>query len=334
MKKTDVYVVVDTPKKAKKLKKVLDMFGEKHFADVHLLDFEDCVGRAIHFWENRYFARSGIKRIENDKSKVSIKELRNILAKDYLKEGDVVVAGINGSDYKWLVKFESFRNYGDFLGYYTDLKSSYELTYHTGLFDNFIRYATEEEKAFLEPKKELEVGKWYKSWNDTHNGYDLSYYTGTSCDYGFHSSDCWYSEQYWIKNTMPSEWKEAAPQEVEQALIGEAKRRGFVNGCVGNNSNIHDKKLKNCELFFFNNQYEFDEKDNLLRVILDFDTTWTVFKDGQWATVIEQDNFTDSDIAIIERLHDTLLDNHGYSLESKLLTDAIMLANKIKSNIK
>ena len=45
-------------------------------------------------------------------------------------------------------------------------------------------------------------------------------------------------------------------------------------------------------------------------------------------------NFTDSDIEIVERLHDTLLDNHGYSLESKLLTDARVLANKIKSNIK
>lgn len=156
------------------------------------------------------------------------------------------------------------------------------------LNDLFELYLSKEEV-----KKELEVGKWYKSWNDSYNGYDLSYYTGTGTDYGFHAeNNNWFEEQYWIKNSMTSEWQEAPPQEVEQSLIEEAKRRGFVNGGVGNNSNIHDKKLKNCELFF-NNQYEYDDKDNLLRVILDADTTWTVFKDGKWATIIEQDKFAE-----------------------------------------
>ena len=68
---------------------------------------------------------------------------------------------------------------------------------------------------------------------------------------------------------------------------------------------------------------------------------WEVTLDPAWGDFSEyrikpEENpaLTDKDIAIVERLHDTLLDNHGYSLGSKLLTDARMLANKIKSNIK
>ena len=324
MKKTDVYVVVDTPKKAKKLKGVLDMFGE----NVYSLRFKYCAMGSLYKDE----WHSGSTPPKN-KTEVSIKELRNILAKEHLKANDVVI--VKNDWGKWILKLT-----GNNIDYFEhsvsiDLEdNSFSDFKHTIEYGNFIRYATEEEKALLEPKKELEVGKWYKSWNDSYNGYDLSYCTGTGTDYGFHAeNNNWFEKQYWIKNSMTSEWQEATTQEVEKALIEEAKRRGFVNGGVGNNSNIHDKKLKDCELFF-NNKYEFDEKDNLLRIILDADTTWTVFKDGQWATIFEQVNFTDSDIAIVERLHDALLDMHGYSLESKLLTDAIMLANKIKSNIK
>lgn len=197
MKKTDVYVVVDTPKKAKKLKKVLDMFGENHFSDIHKVKFNDCVGNVVHFWANKYFAYCSSWAIKN-KTEVSIKELRNILAKEHLKAGDIVLTK-NGNDKiisivnktcnSNVALFEAKRWIRLHDGFKWDNK---------GCFDDFIRYATEEEKALLNPI----------------------------------------------------------------------------------------------------------------------------------------DEFTDSDIAIVERLHDTLLDNHGYSLGSKLLTDARMLSNKIKSNIK
>mgnify|MGYP000993593137 CR=1 FL=1 len=63
------------------------------------------------------------------------------------------------------------------------------------------------------------------------------------------------------------------------------------------------------------------------------DPAWGDFSEYRIKTE-ENPTLTDKDIAIVERLHDALLDNHGYSLESKLLTEARMLANKIKSNIK
>lgn len=145
------------------------------------------------------------------------------------------------------------------------------------------------ESVFGEMKTELEVGKWYKSWNDTHNGYDLSYYTGTGRDYGFHSSDCWFSEQYWIKNTMPSEWKEATPQEVEKALIEEAKRRGLVEGAfISGRTKLDNVYLKG--------RYQFYERVGCLClgeiIILD--------AKGQWAEVIKQDKIEVGDWAYLE----------------------------------
>ena len=46
---------------------------------------------------------------------------------------------------------------------------------------------------------------------------------------------------------------------------------------------------------------------------------------------LKEGGFVYEDVAIIERLHDTLLENHGYSLDSELLTKARELANKLKN---
>lgn len=373
MKKTDVYVVVDTPKKAKKLKRLLEMFGENAHPDIERPFINNCLYFDSEGFYDTAMYKNGV--YTKNKTEVSIKELRNILAKEHLKEGDVVIFKEQG-DYS-ICEFErmamkSFE--GQFVSKkYCNLYGS-ELELNGGIHENFIRYATEEEKALLEPNKELKVGKWYKTKRalfNHQNGYD---------SYGFFDNkwvpDNWKTNLYDFAFVTPIE---ATSQEVEQSLIEEAKRRGFVNGSIGNNSNIHNKNLKDCELFF-NNEYEFDNKDNLLRVILDEDTTWTVFEDGQWASIIEQEKFaelkeahrngaviqlnsiyngwhdveddsdlwlptyeyrikpkttfTDEDVAIIERLHDTLLDNHKYDLQSDLLIDARILAEKIKSNIK
>ena len=184
MKKTEVYVVVDTPKKAKNLKRVLSIFDiewhiNQFYGDFNYFYFED---------DDLYSIK-----IKPGLSKVSIKELRNILAKEHLKDGDVCLFD-DRKGFKSIGVFDKYsEEYTDFLVSKVPGKDSVRYGFH-----DFIRYATEGEKALLGPI----------------------------------------------------------------------------------------------------------------------------------------DDFTDSDLAIVERLHDTLIDNHGYSLESKLLTDARMLASKIKSNIK
>lgn len=195
MKKTDVYVVVDTPKKAKKLKKLLDMFGESYGGCTFEL-LENKEGDKVYFNMCSEWNTDTVSMIHRRLQEVSIKELRNILAKEHLKANDTVVIG-NKIGTKWIVKLTGGKSLEHSLSYNIYNGVSSNLTMQASAC-KFIRYATDEEKALLDP----------------------------------------------------------------------------VN------------------------------------------------------------NFTDSDIAIVERLHDALLDNHGYSLESKLLTDARMLANKIKSNIK
>lgn len=89
MTKKDVYVVVDTPKKAKKLKKVLDMFGEKlNRVDVDAIKMSHYNGSAKLYTEYNKSYFNGVNwtlmDICEDKTKVSIKQLRNILAKEHL----------------------------------------------------------------------------------------------------------------------------------------------------------------------------------------------------------------------------------------------------------
>lgn len=83
--KEDVYVVVDTPKKAKKLKKVLEMFGEEVYQGKVFHDdgypYYTYISGFNYFVGCKYETGSNIS--EKFK-KVSIKELRNILAKEHL----------------------------------------------------------------------------------------------------------------------------------------------------------------------------------------------------------------------------------------------------------
>lgn len=338
MKKTDVYVVIDTPKKARKLKRLFDMFEEKHFADVYRLNFEDCVGHAIHFWENRHFARTGFKNVENDKSKVSIKELRNILAKEHLKKGDVCLFD-DRKGFRSIGVFDKYsEEYTDFLVSKVPGKDSVRYGFH-----DFIRYATEEEKALLEPKKELEIGKWYVfSWDDDPNNVRGVYLIDKINNdevwfkYGVNIAGNYWSEPDWGSKTH--NWRLASPQEVEQALVEEAKRRYKVGNVIKCLDGVESELEGNS--FVFSNNCLFSNGKRVSGGDW-FNTYGKVFENGQWADVIKQpkrsedaSNFTDSDVAIVERLHDTLLDNHGYSLQSELLIDARLLANKIKSKIK
>lgn len=59
-----------------------------------------------------------------------------------------------------------------------------------------------------------------------------------------------------------------------------------------------------------------------------------VVSESEWMELLNQykteENIVDRDIATIEALHDTLLDNHKYDLDSKLLTNARNLAHKLR----
>lgn len=150
--KNEVYVVVDTPKKAKKLKKVLDMFNEPIYEETNERLSKNEVSEEypiIYFssgeWEG-YADKS-----HQHKNEVSIKELKNILAKEHLKEGDYVIATIGKTEY--VVKVESIWNNEAFINSYEYLCINDGFKHNVqkhGSFTGFKRYATPEEIALLD----------------------------------------------------------------------------------------------------------------------------------------------------------------------------------------
>ncbi len=129
-----------------------------------------------------------------------------------------------------------------------------------------------------EPK--LEVGKWYysSSTRDTvltcHQRIDDD---GTMEGYGFFCGK-WEEEAWHYNNVRP-----ATPQEVETALIAEAKKRGFIHECLFNE--IADQANGGIDQNHGKVGGAFDMVDGV------FYTygygRWCIFKDGKWATIIE-----------------------------------------------
>lgn len=356
MKKTkeNVYVVIDTPKKAKKVKKLLDMFGENYteyppnVKNHSGIDPNWYYGFADNKWQGintRWVGFNG-----NYPTEVSIKELRNIIAAEHLRDGDVVVVKNNSG--KWIVKltgnnidmFEHSVSYNLDLGVLNDEKFTER---HNKIYGaSFIRYATEEEKALLEEKPKeltkeevekkvveyavsvdwnydriqnyiideiefeewikldgaysngkakviiekfkpkLEAGKWYKfAWSDKPDEIRGIYFVEKV--YGikvFFSYGIDFIRNEWKTKDWHSAlhvWEEATKEEVEQALIKEAKKRGYVEGA-------------RVKCLYFNKEYTltsekhweaFDGKE-LLMVEKEGTGVW-IFQNGKWAEIVK-----------------------------------------------
>lgn len=467
MKKNEIYVVIDTPKKAKKVKKVLDMFGER-YGSATLSEEDDYKGIFQTLFYNEFEKEFWIgKESRRDgKTEVSIKELKQILAIEHLKEGDVVVTKVNNEKIIAVYDRPAKSNIALFQAKRWVRVSDGFKWNQEGCFDTFLRYATEEEKALLEDKltiADYKLGVWYKSkngsliyFNDTDDTYgffaDGEFYDKIEWvnyfkDSGFHKPGNWveakdkevitalekesekrfgtdwlnvkikdhveglnkwihlndgtfatyqhFTDRLYNKNGLiyyngkwaeileepksieAGKWykgngdklifttsyeqdghvkaygfgvmggwydddntytwtahdlKEATKEEVEQALIKEAKKRGYVEGA----------RIK---CLYFGQEYtitsekhweDFDGKE-LLMVESEGTGVW-IFKNGKWAEIVEP-SFVESassnvtlevkDIAVIEQLHDLLLDVHGYSLDYKLLKDARELEEKL-----
>ena len=123
-----------------------------------------------------------------------------------------------------------------------------------------------------EPK--IENGKWYKDYD-----YFLVYITDINkgVGYGFGSSGQWYNESndWGFKDVRP-----ATHQEVKEALIKEAKKRGFKKGVMIN----HSIEGKGHRALIFN-ELSYHSGYNWLC------DGWgnVVFKDGVWAEIIKDE---------------------------------------------
>ncbi len=132
-------------------------------------------------------------------------------------------------------------------------------------------------------KSDKEIGKWY--WANAEAKNEKTYlacYQG-KCSYGFDWTKGWHDKLLTSNTKSP----EATDKEVEEALINEAKKRGFVEGitCIplycngadyGNEWNLG----KGC--------LEFSQSENVLRFVRGNNDSLRVFVNGKWAEIIPQ----------------------------------------------
>jgi uncharacterized protein YbaR (Trm112 family) len=147
-------------------------------------------------------------------------------------------------------------------------------------------------------KKELEVGKWYKDKGSRYNGLIcVKKYNGENngiTAYGFswvngsfdnHSRWC-------ASKESKDDLIEATPQEVESALICEAKKRWYEIGvyvkCLYDESKLvlSGKKLQShSESYYVDSFYQLWMNISLGRNVL-------IFSDGIWAQIIQPEKMT------------------------------------------
>lgn len=137
-----------------------------------------------------------------------------------------------------------------------------------------------------EVKKELEIGKWYRCTEKSALFFVQEINDAHVYAYGFDYLGGWNDLIYWM-NLYDyhdlNRFTEATPQEVESALIEEAKRIGFKGGFV------------------------FDDRTNILWNQQENGEERAILSNGQWANIIEEDKFAElkeahSNGAVIESM--------------------------------
>lgn len=317
MKKNEIAIKL-TDKNVNKVYDILNVFGEDNpYEKLENIKWAK-QGSIFHFYTSYWCSWDDI-----NKSKKIIKpsQLREILAKEHLKKGDIIICSIGESNY--IVDFDCFKHGLPFsykwavLGGRLGVRNS-KLG---GGFDKFIRYATDEEKALLEPNKkeeELVVGEWYV----LRDGALINHQDGSS-GYGWTATHkIWYNNDGW--NNKRDAVK-ANPEQVKEALTKECiKRYGENWRIVRIKAHATDwgDRLINTDCF----------QSTITGSFSIWGINGLIFRDGKWAELLPttiKPKLIDSDIAVIEQLHDTLLDMHGYSLDSKLLSNARTLTKKM-----
>jgi hypothetical protein len=125
-------------------------------------------------------------------------------------------------------------------------------------------------KVLEEDKPEFEVGKWYK-----HGKHSLFCFVKENMlgfnGYGF-NPDGWCDDNTWARNW---EITPATNEEVEAALIKEAKKRGFKEGVEAKGLN-HFKMINGYDFHWFIDYNVLHFQNQL------------IYKEGQWASIIEE----------------------------------------------
>lgn len=151
LKKEEIFVNIQNESEYNKFTKLLRSFGQS----LEMIGWDYM--RCAHFYENSWCVpqRSYIEKL---KTKVSIQELKNILAFEYLKKGDVIIFSGGTAGLLWVAEFERFiPNRGIDLPLSIKTKrhnslhkeSRYQHSASGEIHGSFVRFATDGEKRVL-----------------------------------------------------------------------------------------------------------------------------------------------------------------------------------------
>jgi len=227
----------------------------------------------------------------NTKYKINTKKLGIYFdGKNYRQNKD--------SEYRELLLWEEFNGYAKILTYKTpkfeitneqvlELSEKFGNDNYTGLRSNLTSHL---KSVFPEVfKKELVVGKWYKCIEKGFESLvfitDLSKKTAYGFShYGNRNKWCSNGNKGWSFEDTKN-WTKATPQEVEVALIEEAKKRGYKKGVVCEFGTIkQQREIKTDDM-------RYSKKFNILEIGGN-----AVLQNGIWAEIIQPKKMTQSEI--------------------------------------
>ena len=136
-------------------------------------------------------------------------------------------------------------------------------------------------------ENELEVGKWYRLRNKAFNWLMCYTENGNGC-YGFNSQNL-YSNEYTMYDYH--DWKLATEEEVREALINEAIKRGFKNVGELSLKLVSGEMFKKGSFNTVNNEFRYISVENRLNL-----DGVVIFYNGKWAEIVIEDIPTQEEI--------------------------------------
>ncbi len=145
----------------------------------------------------------------------------------------------------------------------------------------------------------------------------MGYFNGKNWLYGFNYRNEWVDKIGDLNRPTSSVYEKCSKEEINERMIKESKKRGFVHGVYGNNSMIEFNGCipdvsKRCKLDFKLGYAPFEQYNDLrIKGTTPCNSAFIIFKDGVWAEVIKPKYYTKAQAE--KRL--TELENDGYQYE-------------------
>lgn len=180
------------------------------------------------------------------------------------------------------------------------------------LFDMFPILSTESVTTTItqteeELPQQLKVGEWY-TYKESNCDWLMNYQGDGNVCYGFNTSGSWRNE--YIMG-LGLNWKLATREEIQIALIKEARKRGYT---------ANNFKALREETSGFDSDFNFTYSDDMLFCKPSGEGGAVVYKDGVWAEVIEEQSAPDG-----------LIPNRWYTLKED--ADSILIFVKDSKDV-